>query len=182
MISNTKNRRYRIRSYVLSYESIMKVRRYLIPSYLHTRTYYVRKYFRRRSTLAQVTGEARIILRCSEAHPQATLYESTFESTTYFYSVEIITEGPRAGRTVSESYHRSRVSRTPRPRIAPVAGRSVVERKSRGCVGNRSSGSRSPPGSRRITARTSTARVSTSRARLSSSLAMLLRSTARAFS
>jgi hypothetical protein len=28
---------------------------------------------RRRSTLAQVTGEARIILRCSEAHPQATL-------------------------------------------------------------------------------------------------------------
>ena len=29
---------------------------------------------RRRSTLAQVTGEARIILRCSEAHPQATLF------------------------------------------------------------------------------------------------------------
>ena len=31
---------------------------------------------RKRSTLAHggVTGEARIILRCSEAHPQATLY------------------------------------------------------------------------------------------------------------
>jgi len=127
-------------------------------------------------------------------------YESIFESTkvrkySTVSSYESITSvqytcctctavsvGPRARRTVSESYHRSRVSRTPRPRIAPVAGRSVVERKSRGCVGNRSSGSRSPPGSRRITARTSTARVSTSRARLSSSLAMLLRSTARAFS
>ncbi len=99
--------------------------------------------------------------------------------TAVLYTVSV---GPRARRTVSESYHRSRVSRTPRPRIAPVAGRSVVERKSRGCVRNRSSGSRSPPGSRRITARTSTARVSTSRARLSSSLAMLPRLTARAFS